>query len=274
MKKIFIAYANEMMAYSLKRIGREASRLNFFDEIKLWTPSMLPREFRNLELMQHSYGGGYWAWKPFIIHQTLEDASEGDIVCYADSGCTLRKHPDWDMWSDMMKTTDTILFQYPDEMDIWEKFGAKETKIKHWTKRESILFYDRMTGDTKWRERNKIWGGSLWIKDKNNPIITEWLDIVMNHPEIILDPKPDDEQFDFFAQHKHDQSLMTALSVKHSDRCILLPAKAETDGSNAAIEASRIRVRNMREYVFHLTKEWARNKLGLKNYNRIKQMIK
>ena len=40
--KVFISYADENLAYSLKRIGRQAKRLALFDEIILWTPEMLP----------------------------------------------------------------------------------------------------------------------------------------------------------------------------------------------------------------------------------------
>ena len=41
-KVIFISYANEAMAYSLKRIGRQARRLDIFDEVILYTPTDVP----------------------------------------------------------------------------------------------------------------------------------------------------------------------------------------------------------------------------------------
>ena len=84
MKYIFIAYADARMAYSLKRIGRQAERLGVFNEVILYAPDDLPEALRSSPLMKHSYGGGYWAWKPWILLHTLESHDEGDVVCYVD----------------------------------------------------------------------------------------------------------------------------------------------------------------------------------------------
>lgn len=42
MKKVFVAYANDKMAYALKRIGKQANALGIFDEVILYRPEMLP----------------------------------------------------------------------------------------------------------------------------------------------------------------------------------------------------------------------------------------
>lgn len=63
MKKVFVAYANDKMAYALERIGKQANALGIFDEVILYRPEMLPDYVRNSVLMQYSYGGGYWPWK-------------------------------------------------------------------------------------------------------------------------------------------------------------------------------------------------------------------
>ena len=96
MKKIFIAYADAALAYSLKRIGRQARRLQIFDEVILYTPADLSEEIKAHPLMQYSRGGGYWLWKPWLIQKTLRDHTPGDIVVYADAGSTLRKSPEWE----------------------------------------------------------------------------------------------------------------------------------------------------------------------------------
>lgn len=270
MKTIFIAYADEKMAFSLKRIGRLAKRLNIFDEVILYSPTDLPEDFKSIQLMQHSYGGGYWAWKPWIIQHTLDTHQDGDIVCYVDAGCTLNKAPEWNEYLNLMQLYDTLLFEYPDEMSIWKKFGSTSTKIKHWTKKESILFYDELNGEKEWREHNKIWGGSVWAKGKNNPIIKEWLDIIYNHPEVIDDSGVFDEQFPFFARHKHDQPTLTALSCKYKDNCYLLTESADGSHPNAPIIAERIRVKNGWEYIIYLFKKYVRKVVGLETINKLK----
>ena len=86
MKRIFIAYADAALAYSLKRIGRQARRLKVFDEVILYTPADLPENIKVHPLMQYSRGGGYWLWKPWLIQKTLRDHTPGDVVVYADAG--------------------------------------------------------------------------------------------------------------------------------------------------------------------------------------------
>jgi len=274
MKKIFVAYADEKMSYSLKRIGRQAKKLGIFDEIRLMTPQDLSEDFRRIKLMQYSYGGGYWAWKPYIINRILQENEDGTIVCYVDSGCTLREHSDWSVWNQLMQKTDTILFEYPDKMDIWDKFGTTSTKIKHWVKKESFEFYNKLIGSTEWSNHNKILGGIILMKGKDNAILHDWLDIIINRPELIIDPSMCDEQYDFFAQHKHDQPLLVALSHKHRDQCFILPETAETCGKLAAIEATRVRAQRYRDFAWLKIKDILRKCLGLKLYSKLKQSIK
>ena len=270
-KVVFIAYANEAMAYSLKRIGRQAKFLHVFDEVILYTPSDLPDYIKESPLMQYRYGGGYWAWKPCIIWETLQKYDEGTIVCYIDAGCTLKDGIEWTLYLELMKERDFLCFKYRDEMPCWEKFGSTSTKIKHWTKKEAILYYDELTGSEKWREQNKVLGGILFAKGKDNIIIRQWLDIVLNHPNIILDPKKEDQQFPFFAQHKHDQSLLVALTNKYTDQCWVLPELCETCGNKVAIYASRIRAKSFSDFLILKTKSFFRKLVGDRLFERIKK---
>lgn len=276
MKKIFVAYADGNMSYSLRRLGKQAYKLNIFDEIILWTPNDLPEYIRTSSLMRYSYGGGYWAWKPCIIYETLQRYEEGTIVCYVDAGCTLNKGVEWILWFELMREYETLLFKYRDEMLCWEKFGSISTKIKHWTKKKAILFYDKLNNGTEWRELNKIWGGCLFVKGRNNQFIKNWLDIILNNPDVIYDPTGDErkDQYPFFALHKHDQSLLTALSWKYRQECLVLPELSETQGSDVAIYASRIRAKSLWNYIWLKILSIGRCLIGDYYFERIKKIIK
>ncbi len=270
MKKIFIAYADARMAYSLKRIGRQARRLGIFDEVILYTPEDLPQECKATELMQHSYGGGYWSWKPWIISDALNRGGDDAVVCYVDAGCTLHKAPEWAEYLAAIEKYDTVLFEYPDEMPVWEKYGTTSTKIKHWAKKKAVLFYDELTGSEHWREHNKILGGFVWVKGKDNPVIKDWLDIVVNHPDIIDDSGVFDEQFPFFVRHKHDQPMLTALSCKYADTCKVMPELLDEGPADAAVVAERIRVKNFWQYLVWLLKKGIKKVVGQNLVNGVK----
>lgn len=96
-KKYFVSYGDTNYTESLNRIGREAESLGLFDEVRLYSDNSLPEPFKGYT-QRYKRGGGYWMWKPWVIHDMLERMDEGDIVVYADAGCTLLPHSDWNMY--------------------------------------------------------------------------------------------------------------------------------------------------------------------------------
>lgn len=263
LKKIFIAYADHHLAYSLKRIGRQARCLGCFDEVILYTPDDLPEYIRHSPLMQQAKGGGYWAWKPAIIHETLQKHDEGDIVVYVDAGCTLNKSTEWDLMFKLMLEYDTVCFHYDAEMPVWEKFGNTSTRIKYWTKQSAIRFLDDYCHDTRWHEALKVMGGILFIKGKDNRFLRQWLDIVMNHPEVISDPTEEElqEQPEGFAFHKHEQSVITALANNDPDT-LVLPEISDTNGYHSFVYAERLRASSFKQYLIEKSKHLLRHYLG------------
>ena len=264
MKKVFIAYANDNMAYSLKRIGKQAIRLGIFDDIILWTPKDLPDYILDSPLMKYTYGGGYWAWKPCIIYETLQRYEEGTVVCYVDAGCTLNKGIEWKLFFELMEDYDSLCFHYQKTVPEWAKFGATSTKIKHWGKKSLLEFLDSFCGNGEYRDYNKVLGGVLFFKKKENGFVKDWLDITINHPKAVICPTEleSKDQYPYFALHKHDQPIITALSVKHKGKCIVLPELFEFKGENVAIYASRIRARNSWEYCIIMFKKYVRMLVG------------
>lgn len=277
MRKIFCAYADDSCAYSLKRIDRQAKSLGVFDAIKLYTPEGLSKSVRELELMKYKYGGGYWAWKPFIIHQALEDEEQDAVVCYADAGCSLRRGLEWTLYFELMKAYDVLCFKYRDIMPEWEKFGTSETSIRCWGKKNALLFFDAYTGDTQWRNCNKVMGGLLFFRGgvkRQNPMLQQWMGIVKDHPEVIIDPSADEmsNQYPYFAQHKHDMVVLTALAYANPN-CLILPELCETC-KDGAVRATRYRCATRKDFLFEKAKRTVRTVVGGSVYDKIKGVIK
>ena len=274
MKKLFIAYADDAMAYSLKRIGRQAHRLKIFDEVILYTPADLSDELKTHPLMQHRRGGGYWVWKPWLIQKTLHEYELGTVVVYADAGSTLRKSPEWDRLFELMDRYDTLCFQYAEIIPEFAYWGNASTKIKYWTKKSLLTFLDDYFHDTSYRENCKIMGGLLFMKNPENSLLRHWLDISLNHPELIIDPTPEEmkNQEPGFAYHKHEQSIITALA--HYDKTVcMIPETYEKYQPDTFAWASRCRAANFREFLVWKAKTDTRILLGDKWFERIKQHL-
>ena len=82
-----------------------------------------------------------------------------------------------------------------------------------------------------------------------------------------------EEQYPFFAQHKHDQPILTALAYKYKTSCVL-PELSETCGSKVAIYASRIRAKNWSAFIIIMTKSYFRRILGKTLWEKIKKWIR
>lgn len=273
MKKVFIAYANEKMAYSLKRIGKQSHKLNIFDEVILWTPNELPEYIKQSPLMKYSYGGGFWSWKPCIIYETLQRYEDGTVVCYVDAGCTLNKGIEWEMFFEIMEDYDSLCFHYQKIVPEWQKYGTTSTKIKHWGKKSLLEYLDEYIGSDIYREYSKVLGGVLFFKGKDNSFLRDWLDIIRFHPEVVYEPSKDEEQYPYFALHKHEQPVITALSVKHQKNCMVLPELFEFK-RGGAIHVSRIKAKNYWEYVAIMFRRFCRGLLGNRLTNILKDICK
>ncbi|MBR6053780.1 MAG: hypothetical protein IKP46_00405 [Bacteroidales bacterium] len=273
MKTVFISYANEAMAWSLRRIGRQARRIGIFDEVRLYTPSDLPDYAKKSPLMQSARGAGYWVWKPVMIKETLESLDEGDVVVYIDAGCTLRQSPDWKEYLGLMDKFDTVCFQYSHDHPEWEKWGAMDAEMFHWTKKSAQDYLRLRFGSEDFLHYCQVMGGILFMKGKNNSLLRDWLKIMLERPDLIEDPSPDEVQCEGFASHRHDQAFITPLALNDTSVKVL-PEKSERYSPDSFVWASRIRAASFREYIGIQTRHYMRIWLGDKHFEKIKGILK
>ena len=273
-KTVFISYANDAMAYSLKRIGRQARRLGIFDEVLLYPPADVPDYVRESPLFACPRGAGYWSWKPALIQETLRKYPEGTVVVYVDAGCTLRKSPEWGEFLKQMETYDTICFQYAENQPQWEKWGAGSARIKYWTKKKTLDFVREYFQMPEAGELCQIMGGILFMKGRDNSVLKTWNDLMFSHPELIMDPTPEElaDQNPGFAGHRHDQAILTPLAVS-DPTALVLPEVSEAYRPDSFVWASRVRARNWREYLVIQAKHYLRIWLGDERFERLKSRI-
>jgi len=256
--KIFITYGDSNFKESLNRIKKQAQKSGLFDKIIIYKPSDLPTFIKASPLMAFSRGGGYWVWKPYIIYHTLLKCNDGDIVYYADSGCTINnKSEEWNVLASYLKSYNAIFFQYRREYKYpgWDKICKipenNSSKIIHWMKPSCVSFFNNFLQVGDYQAFDKIWGGFIIIK-KTNPIISvleNWYRLTLFKPELIMDPMGEELNNlpKTFNQHRHDQAILTPLifHYKETDNILVLPETSESSKKAAAVIASRYRVGKM-----------------------------
>ena len=246
MQKILITYADKKFELSKRQLLKEAKALGFFDRLIGYGPKDLPTFINASPLMAYKRGGGYWCWKPWIIWQTMQKYPEA-IVVYIDAGCILHNSSEWNDWFQLMETHDALVTHYRENVDYgWQNTypgRALSPAIEHWTKRNTLSYFDIMFGNTEWHQANKVWAGFVMAKN-NSRLIKEWLDITLFYPRYVMDPIGADTEIQNkeFVDHRHDQSILTPLAywLQKQDQSIvaIIPETGESE-TDAAIQAAR-----------------------------------
>ena len=251
------------MAYSLKRVGRQARKLGIFDHIYLYTPDDLPDYVKASPLFKARRGAGFWCWKPALIHETLQRFDEGDVIVYVDAGCTLRKSSQWEQYIRLMNRYDTICFQYDEYQPQWKKLGCTSSKIKHWTKKITLDYIKEFFQDPEIGELQQVLGGILFFKGKENRVLSQWMNFIYSHPELIINPIGEErnDQYPYYIEHRHDQSVLTPLA-ETDDKTLILPEIVEEYRKDSFVWASRIRAASFREYLPIVIKLYLRVLMG------------
>ncbi|MDJ0523012.1 MAG: hypothetical protein QNJ90_13160 [Planctomycetota bacterium] len=193
----------------------DSARRHGFHEIVSWTrPKLMATPFyaAHRDVLDRPRGAGYWAWKPYIIRQALEDAREGDHVVYWDVG---RGREDARETGNRFRRSIRPLVRWCDRQGggalpgVWiPQSGANGM----WTKRDCFA---RMGCDEPryWEAPQVSASFSIWRRDARSlAFVDRWLACVCDPQLVTDDPNtcglPD---LPGFVDHRHDQSILTNL---------------------------------------------------------------
>lgn len=90
-----ISYASRMFQQRASSITQQANRSNYFDSFYCFNESIVDPSFQtkfSTVWNDSTRGGGWWIWKPYILHKLLQKISMNDVIVYVDAGCTINPH--------------------------------------------------------------------------------------------------------------------------------------------------------------------------------------
>ncbi|MDY3768588.1 MAG: hypothetical protein SOZ83_03175 [Sphaerochaetaceae bacterium] len=273
MKKILIVYADAKLSSTLSRIKKEAKSLHIFDKVITYSEKACTKEILSFIQAHNQRGAGYWIWKPYLILKTLQKYPDA-VVVYTDAGCSLNANmQEWSRWFELMQDNDLLVTHYRREGEYgWEQvFGTKSVAIETWTRKMAMDYFDGLFRHRQWHQKEKLWAGFMMCKMGAKPLLQEWLNLMLLHPEFLVDMPEEKEQYPSFITHRHDQSLLTAFVYYYQEKknlhIALLPETAESD-KTAAVVASRIRTYKAPHLKTRVI-QWIKKTLGEKFYNRV-----
>jgi hypothetical protein len=198
-----LTFGDAKFEWALQRIEREAASSTFFDEQIVTQPADLGARFweRHGDFVRtNSRGFGYWLWKPWIILEQLSQRRPGDIIVYADAGCTInpagRKRFDEYLEIARESPTGTMGFQMKFPEKRYTKGDAFEA-LKAWHLKDT----GHLSASV----------GVFVCCNKSIELVRDWLAAAEDYSLISDAPSrvPNDESF---VVHRHDQSLYSLVS--------------------------------------------------------------
>lgn len=210
MKIYFISFGStNKYSKSIQRIKQQAINMNVFDYIYIYTEKDFDKEFLDKHqsfINNNKRGYGYWIWKSYFTQKTLNLMNEGDILIYADAGCTLINTPN------AIKR----LHQY---ISLCNKLEAANLSFqlcypeKTYTKMD--LFNKLDVNNETMLESGQLMATSFVLKKclKTVNLINNYYSLSQEYS--LIDDTPSKINNDSkFIEHRHDQSLFSLLRKK------------------------------------------------------------
>jgi len=194
---------------ALRRICDEAEKFSIFTRIFGYTDTCLKNDtdFWSIHgdfISTNKRGYGYWLWKPYLLKKLLETINDGDVIVYADAGCTMNVHGKSRLleYIEMCKTHESgiVSFQLTHlercftKNDVSEYLGATQTDLSTSQFLATSFLIRKCKGTVdlvnKWYETCCIYR-----------LIDDTPSITQNPPE--------------FIENRHDQSIWSILRKRH-----------------------------------------------------------
>lgn len=223
-KKVFLTYGNDVFKKSRERITKEAKSLNLFNDTILETDETILNDEQFKNCLNDSYfhkvfnekrGGGYWLWKPYIIHKTLNNMNNGDILVYCDAGCVINNNDNNkekfnEIFNDLNNDKYNIVVHPSDDKNL----------EKIWSKGDVLKYHNVYSNNKILNERQYGGGRIILIKNKNTTeLINKWWETAKNQPQLFDDSPSNIPNKKEFKENRHDQSNISIL-CKLNDKCI------------------------------------------------------
>lgn len=218
-KKILISFATNNRWYKSQQQLNSSAKHGGFNGTIDYTDKGREWEFvKKYQDISNTRGYGFWQWKPIIILDALSKLDEGDIVGYIDSGNLIINNLDYIF--NICNEKDIVLFDNRDG-----NYKQDTHKNREWTKRDCFVLMD--CDSERYYDASQV--NASYQFYKKTPQTIKFLEeykqycdndnIISDLPNIIYKNLPE------FKDHRHDQSILSLMAIKHN--ITLLPEPSE-----------------------------------------------
>ncbi|MEI6255672.1 MAG: hypothetical protein WCQ77_03410 [Planctomycetota bacterium] len=219
----FLSFANRRYRGALTRIRREAEALDRFASVRVPDDRWLGADYWRVHadtVRQYRRGFGLFTWKPYVIRRRLEELPAGDLLVYADAGCSLNSEGRARLEEYLALAAD-----HPAQTLAFSLTG----KVGEWTKRATLVAAG-LDDDNLVRQRPMVLAGILVLRagPATLEFVREW-ERRMADVRIVDDSPSPQGEYPEFRAHRHDQSIFTLLA--HARSVQTIPDETWWDGA-------------------------------------------
>lgn len=202
---VYVAFGTPDFATLLQRSKAAAERFGITD-IRIYTPEhpvLNLAASENPGTMALPRGFGCWLWKPYILLDAMEHSPAGSVIIYADADMRLIADP-------------APLIARATSRNI-VLFDNRPGRLqRYWTKRDCFVLMDA-DRSKHWERLQLMAGLQVYRASSVARNFLEEAKAAICDPRILTDRanvcgRPNLEGF---IEHRHDQSVLTVLAVKH-----------------------------------------------------------
>ena len=186
------------------KVLAESALNNCVDVVYMYRKEHLDKTFveKNQKILEAARGAGYWLWKPYIVLKTMEQIPENSIIVYLDSGAKII-HP-LDRFINELGNDDILLLDNPPYLN------------KDHVKRDLLIFMNM--DNHKVRNTGQLSAGIFVMRntEHSREFVRKWLEI--GEMGWTIDDSPSSDEYPEFEAHRHDQSILSLLSIQNPHR--------------------------------------------------------
>lgn len=199
-----VTYADSNMNIS-QSVCTESAINNGVDDVCAMTPDNVSDEFKQFNpVFYNERGSGYWIWKPYAIYKSMLHLNDNDILVYSDAGIEFVANV-----NEIISRMDEDIFFFTNgwphiewcKADVFKTIGCRTFKS------DNELFSEPI----KQIQASVI---IFKINQKTRDFVKEWL-LYSQFPGFIDDSPSKEPNHPTFAEHRHDQAILTCLAIKH-----------------------------------------------------------
>lgn len=220
---VFLTYADDKFKKSAELLVEEVKQSGLFERVVVATPDLIPKNIRQKisKYLDQPRGGGYWLWKPIVTKIVYDQLKQGDVLFYADAGCSYNDSARGRMeyYLKVVNRNKPILrFSYSNPFFQEDKWTTEE-----------VFTYFSIPAASQIRTTPQFMGGifSVYKCKRGQKIIDAWYKIAVERPDLFSDDYKNTQKCPRFTDCRHDQSIWSLIAKTNTDYINQLPEEPE-----------------------------------------------